>query len=40
LKQIPYKDLMPIEMELPPRQPDNGYRRPKKSSQHWVRQSY
>jgi len=33
LKQIPYKDLTPIEMELPQRQPDTGYKRPKKSSQ-------
>ena len=40
LKQIPYKDLTPVEMELPPRQPDSGYKRPKKSSQHWVRESY
>jgi hypothetical protein len=25
-----------MQIELPPRQPDNGYRRPKKSAQHWV----
>jgi polyphosphate kinase 2 len=36
LRQIPYKDLSPIEMELPERQPDDGYKRPKKSSQNWV----
>ncbi len=40
LSQVPYKDLSPIEMELPPRQPDTGYKRPKKSSQHWVRSVY
>jgi polyphosphate kinase 2 len=36
LQQIPYKDLRPVEMELPPRQPDASYKRPKKSSQNWV----
>ena len=36
LRQIPYKDLSPIEMELPERQPDDGYKRPKKSTQNWV----
>ena len=40
LKQIPYKDLTTIELELPLRQPDGGYKRPKKSSQHWVAQRY
>src|SRR5882672_3449911 len=40
LKQIPYKDLTTVEMELPPRQPDTGYKRPKKSSQRWVRERY
>jgi polyphosphate kinase 2 len=40
LRQIPYKDLHPIEVQLPPRQPDNGYKRPKKSSQHWVTRIY
>jgi hypothetical protein len=40
LKQIPYKDLTPIEMELPQRQPDAGYKRPKKSSQRWVPERY
>jgi polyphosphate kinase 2 len=40
LTQIPYKDLRPIEMELPARQPDTGYKRPKKSSQRWVEQIY
>jgi polyphosphate kinase 2 len=40
LKQIPYKDLTPIAMELPRRQPDTGYKRPKKSSQRWVPERY
>ena len=40
LKQIPYKDLRPVEMELPARQSAAGYKRPKKSSQHWVREGY
>jgi len=40
LQQIPYKDLVPVEMELPPRQPDPGYKRPKKSSQNWVPEVY
>ena len=39
LKQIPYKDLTPVEMELPVRQAGD-YKRPKKSSQHWVRERY
>ena len=39
LKQIPYKDLTPVEIDLPPRQ-GGGYKRPKKSSQHWVRERY
>ncbi len=36
LQQIPYKDLRPVEMELPPRQPNRGYKRPKRSMQNWV----
>ena len=36
LHQIPYKDLRPVEMELPPRPADQTYKRPKKSSQNWV----
>ena len=40
LRQIPYKDLHPIQVDLPPRQPDNGYKRPKKSSQRWVSRVY
>ena len=40
LRQIPYKDLTPIQFELPTRQPDTGYKRPKKSKQHWVPERY
>jgi polyphosphate kinase 2 (PPK2 family) len=36
LQQIPYKNFHPAEFALPPRQPDKGYKRPKKSSQNWV----
>jgi polyphosphate kinase 2 len=40
LGQIPYKDLLPVEVDLPIRQPDTGYKRPKKSSQRWVAKIY
>jgi len=40
LRQIPYKDLKPIEMEVQPRQPDTGYKRSRKSRQNWVRPIY
>ena len=40
LTRIPYKDLHPIEFELPPRQEDTGYKRSKKSSQRWVSRIY
>jgi polyphosphate kinase 2 len=36
LAQVPYKDLRPVEIDLPPRQSDTSYKRPKKSAQHWV----
>jgi polyphosphate kinase 2 len=36
LQQIPYCDMRPVEVELPPRQPENGYKRPKKSRQRFV----
>jgi len=29
-----------VQRELPPRQPDDGYVRPKKSSQRWVEEMY
>ena len=40
LRQIPYKDLRPVQLELPPRQPDDSYVRPKKSKQRWVPEKY
>jgi polyphosphate kinase len=40
LTQIPYKDLTPREIELPARQSDTGYKRPKKSSQRWIPELY
>ncbi len=40
LRQIPYKDLRPVELDLPPRQPDTGYKRPRKSTQRWVPEKY
>jgi polyphosphate kinase len=40
LEQIPYKDMKPVEIELPPRQADTGYKRPKKSSQRFVPSLY
>ena len=40
LQQIPYRDMVPIKVELPPRQSDEGYKRPKISSQHFVPEIY
>ena len=40
LNQIPYQDMRPVEVELPLRQPDTGYKRPRKSSQRFVPQVY
>ena len=40
LTQIPYHDMRPVEIAVPPRQPDSGYRRPKKSSQRFVEEIY
>ena len=40
LDQIPYRNMRPIEIELPPRQPDTGYKRPKKSTQRFVPKVY
>jgi polyphosphate kinase 2 len=36
LSLIPYQDLTPGPIELPPRQEDSGYKRPPISSQKWV----
>ena len=40
LGQIPYQDMKPVEIDLPPRQPDTGYKRPKKSIQRFVPKVY
>ena len=40
LKQIPYHDMRRVEIEVPPRQPDTGYKRPKKSTQRFVQEVY
>ncbi len=40
LGQVPYKDLSRVVLDLPRRQPDTGYKRPKKSSQRWIPQIY
>jgi polyphosphate kinase 2 len=40
LRQVPYKDLHPVQLELPPRQPDSGYVRPSKSKQQWIPETY
>lgn len=40
LQRIPYQDIAPVELELPPRQGDDGYVRPKKSKQNWVEEVY
>ena len=40
LRQIPYKDLRPVEIELPEKQRNRGYKRPKKSAQRWIPEIY
>ena len=40
LKQIPYENMTPVEIEVPPRQGDIGYKRPKMSSQRFVPDIY
>jgi len=36
LRQVPYENMTPVEIEVPPRQMDIGYKRPKKSTQRFV----
>src|ERR1700720_2988483 len=40
LSQVPYKDLNPVEIALPPRQSDSDYKRPKITSQRFVPDIY
>src|SRR5580692_2693554 len=40
LDQIPYRDMRPVEIEVPPRQSDTDYKRPKMSSQRFVPDIY
>jgi hypothetical protein len=40
LSLIPYEDLTPDPIELPPRQEDTGYERPPITSQTWVPARY
>ena len=40
LRLIPYEDMKPVEIEVPPRQADMGYKRPKMSSQRFVPKVY
>jgi polyphosphate kinase 2 len=40
LSLVPYGDLTPEEIELPPRQPDGGYVRPPRSDQTYVPNRY
>jgi polyphosphate kinase len=40
LSQIPYKDITPIPIRLPPRQKDDGYVRPPMTDQNFVPEKY
>jgi polyphosphate kinase 2 len=40
LSLIPYRDLTPHEIELPPREPDTGYVRPPMSDQNFIPEPY
>jgi polyphosphate kinase 2 len=40
LDQVPYQDMKPVEIEVPPRQSDTDYKRPKMSSQRFVPEVY
>ena len=35
-----YRDMRPVEIEVPPRQSDTDYKRPKMSSQRFVPEVY
>jgi len=40
LSRVPYNDLNPVEIALPPRQSDSDYKRPKITSQRFVPDIY
>jgi polyphosphate kinase 2 len=40
LSRIPYDDMIPVDVALPERQSDTGYKRPKFASQHFVPEDY
>ncbi|CAN5854592.1 polyphosphate kinase 2 [soil metagenome] len=40
LESIPYKDLTPKRLKLPPRQKAKGYQRPAEDTQHFVPEKY
>jgi polyphosphate kinase 2 (PPK2 family) len=40
LSMIPYEDLTPISIKMPPRQPDDGYVRPPMTDQTFVPEFY
>ena len=40
LSRVPYNDLDPVEIPLPPRQSDSDYERPKITSQRFVPDIY
>ncbi len=40
LQHIPYENMTPVEIEVPARQGDIGYKRPKMSSQRFVDRVY
>ena len=40
LQLIPYEDMKPVEIEVPSRQADIGYKRPKMSSQRFIPKVY
>jgi polyphosphate kinase 2 len=40
LSSVPYEDLTPKKIKLPPRQPNKGYVRPPESEQHFVPDRY
>jgi polyphosphate kinase 2 len=40
LSRVPYRDLRPVEIELPRRQAETGYKRPKMTAQRFVPEIY